>query len=147
MQKRALVVLALAFGLSAAAQEAAAPVPPLKSVADARKLADKAMGLFQKEKLAEGYDVLKPYWPLPPIEIDSIANTTATQWPIVEQRYGASIGTEFLTEQPLGNSFVRLIYLQKFERHAIRWVFIFYKPNDRWIVNSFSFDDSISAMF
>lgn len=144
--KSLFAVCALTFALSAAAQEVTA-VPPLATAADARKLADKAIVLFQQEKLAEGYAVLEPYWPLPEVEIDSLANQTATQWPMVKQRFGASLATEFIAEQKAGSSFVQFIYLQKFERHAMRWIFVFYKPGDRWIVNSFSFDDSVSLLF
>ena len=139
-------LVVLVFAVAGAAQPAPA-VPPLTTTADARKVADRAVALFQQEKLSEGYDVLKPHWPLAPVEIDSLANQTETQWPMVKQRFGASIATEFISEKKAGASFVQYVYLQKFERHAIRWVFVFYRPKDAWIVNSFSFDDSVSLLF
>ena len=145
MKRLAFAACVLAITLSVAAQEAAPP--PLTTAADARKLADRAMALFQQEKFEEGYNVLKPYWPLAPVEIDSLANQTTTQWPVVRQRFGASLGSEFIGEKTVGKSFVQFTYIQKFERHAIRWLFTFYRPSDRWIVNTASFDDTISAMF
>lgn len=143
MKRLALAALLLVVALTAAGQDA----PPLTTTADARKLADKAVALFQQGKFAEAYGALKPYWPLAAVEIDSLANQTETQWPVVRQRFGASIGSEFISEKKVGNSFVQFIYIQKFERHALRWLFTFYKPTDRWIVNGASFDDTISAMF
>jgi hypothetical protein len=119
----------------------------LSTLAETRKLADKAVGLFREEKITEAYGVLKPYWPLAPVEIDSLANQTTTQWPLVTQRFGSSLGTEFIRERKAGESFVQYIYLQKFERHAIRWLLVFYKAQDRWVINSVSFDDSIGALF
>jgi hypothetical protein len=117
------------------------------SLADARKVADKAVALFRQEKIVEGYAGLKPYWPLPPVEIDNLANQTNTQWPMVKQRFGSSIATEFVEEKRVGESFARYVYLQKFRNHAIRWIFMFYKPSDRWVINSVAFDDRVGLLF
>jgi hypothetical protein len=117
------------------------------TLSDAKKVADKAVSLFKQEKIVEAYGILKPYWPLAPVEIDNLANQTNTQWPMVKQRFGTSIATEFVKENKAGESLARFIYLQKFQNHAIRWVFIFYKPNDRWIINSVSFDDRLDLLF
>ena len=116
------------------------------NLTEARKVADKAVALFKEEKMVEGYNVVKPFWPLPPVEIDSLANQTATQWPMVKQRFGASLSTEFIVETKAGQSIAQLVYLHKFERHALRWVFVFYKPADRWLINSVSFDDKIDQL-
>lgn len=126
---------------------AALPADSFASPAEARQLADRVVALFVQEKIVEGYELLKPYWPLAPVEIDSLANQTGTQWPVVKQRFGASLGSEFISLRQAGQSLVELVYLHKFERHAIRWVFVFYKPADRWLINGVSFDDSISLLF
>ncbi len=126
---------------------AAARADHFDSLEDARKIADRAVAFFAEEKFAEGYGLLKPYWPLPPVEIDNLANQTNTQWPIVRQRFGTTVSTEFVEQLAGGSSFSRVIYLQKFQNHAIRWVFTFYKPKDRWVVNAVSFDDQIGQLF
>lgn len=137
---RLLALCALALPFSAMAES-------FSNLAEARKVADKAVALFKEEKMVEGYAVLKPYWPLPPVEIDGLANQTNTQWPVVKQRFGISLGTEFIQERKAGQSLAQLIYLHKFQRHALRWVFVFYKPDDRWVINAVSFDDSIGTLF
>jgi hypothetical protein len=119
----------------------------LKDLMQARKLSDQAVSLFIEEKFVEGYGVLKPFWPLPAVEIDSLANQTNMQWPMVRQRFGKSVGVEFVREQKVGESLIEYVYLQKFQHHALRWVFVFYKPKDQWIINSVSFDDNIKSMF
>ncbi len=133
--------------LAALLVPAALAAESLASPAEARKLADRVVALFVEEKIVEGYELLKPYWPLAPVEIDSLANQTGTQWPVVKQRFGASLGSEFIGVRQAGQSLVELVYLHKFERHAIRWVFVFYKPADRWLINGVSFDDSIELLF
>jgi hypothetical protein len=105
------------------------------------------MGYFKLDKISEGYSVLKPYWPLPSVEIDNLINKTTTQWPMVKQRFGESLGTEFIKEERVGKSFVRYTYLHKFNNHAIRWLFILYKPKGQWVINGVSFDDNVNELF
>ncbi|MET0091337.1 MAG: hypothetical protein ABW068_15190 [Candidatus Thiodiazotropha sp.] len=117
------------------------------SLKEARSVFEQAMKAFQSEQITEGYGILKPYWPMPGVELENLANTTNTQWPMVKQRFGTSIGTEFILEEKAGNSLARFIYLQKFEHHAIRWIFRLYKPRDKWVINGVSFDDQIEQLF
>jgi hypothetical protein len=125
----------------------AARADGLATLSEARKVSDRAVALFVQEKFAEGYGSLKAYWPLPAVEIDNLANQTNMQWPIVRQRFGTSIGTDFVRQIDGGSSFARFVYLQKFQNHAVRWVFTFYKPKDQWIINAVSFDDKIELLF
>lgn len=37
--------------------------------------------------------------------------------------------------------------LQKFQNHAIRWVFVLYKPQKRWMINGVFFDDQLKELF
>ena len=59
-----------------------------------------------------------------------------------EELVGEYHGEEFLFKGELGESFVTYIYFAKYERQPIRFTFEFYKPNNKWIVYSFKFDDS-----
>jgi|TARA_Y100000296_G_scaffold30684_1_gene35641 hypothetical protein len=40
-----------------------------------------------------------------------------------------------------------VVYIQKFERHMMRWKFYFYNPGGGWVLNTFNTDDKISLMF
>lgn len=117
------------------------------TLADARKVTDRAVALFAEEKFTDGYGVLKPYWPLPAAEVDTLANQTNMQWLAVRQRFGAPVGTEFMSEAQAGSSLARFTYLLKFQNHAVRWVFTLYKPKDRWIVNGVFTDDQLNQLF
>ncbi|MDO8413078.1 MAG: hypothetical protein Q7S51_04715 [Gallionellaceae bacterium] len=117
------------------------------SLAEARKISDKVVLFFKQEKIADAYGLLKPYWPIPVVEVDSMANQTNIQWPMLKQRFGTSIATEFVKEEKVGESLARYVYLHKFQNHAVRWVFTFYKPNDRWVINSVTMDDRIGDLF
>jgi len=114
---------------------------------EARRMAEQAVGLFSEEKFVEGYDLLKPYWPLPAAEVDNMANQTLQQWPVIKARFGASLGVEFVSQTDVGNSLSQVIILQKFQNHAIRWVFVLYKPQKRWMINGVFFDDQLKELF
>ena len=134
-------------GLLAVAIPAVSAAGEFESLADARKFTDRTVELFRDEKIVEAFESMKPYWPLPAAEIETVASQTSLQWPVVRQRFGPSVGTEFVKQLDGGPSFARFIYLQKFQNHAIRWVFTFYKPKDRWVINAVSFDDQVNLLF
>ena len=119
----------------------------LPDIETALALSLSAMEQFGAEDIATGYNILKPYWPLPMVEIDNLANQTATQWPVVQQRFGRSLGIEFVKKENVGESFVRFTHVQKFEKHALRWIFTFYRPGEHWVINSVTFDDQIDLLF
>ncbi|MDX8387322.1 MAG: hypothetical protein R8M46_02165 [Ghiorsea sp.] len=118
-----------------------------KDISKTKLLSDQIMQHFIKEEFVKGLNIAKNYWPLPPVEIDGLANTINTQWSIVKQRFGTPTGIEFIRKERLGESFIRLFYLHKFENHAIYWVFTFYKPNNEWKINGISFKDDFGFLF
>jgi hypothetical protein len=133
-----MLLLALAAG-GASADDLASP-------AEARALADRAVALLQQEKLDDAYGAVKPYWPVNVAELDGALADTHAQWPVVRANFGSPLAAEFVREVRAGSSLVRYVYLQKFERHAIVWLFTFYRPADRWILSSLSFSDDLEAM-
>ena len=119
----------------------------IDSTQETRLLADKMISHFVKKEFQRGLALAKPYWPLPEVEIDGLANQIANQWPIVDQRFGQTTGQEFIREERIGKSFVRYYYLHKFENHAIYWQITFFRPLDKWKVNEVTFKDSLEPLF
>jgi len=60
-----------------------------------------------------------------------------------EDYVGKYYGYELIVEKKLGESYILLSYLVKFDRQPIRYTFQFYKPKDKWSIYSFQFDGSI----
>ena len=119
----------------------------LKNDKQTKDLATKATNQFGKEKIKEGFSLLKPHWPLPEAEIENLINQTEMQWSMVEKRFGKSIAVEFVREERIAESFIKYLFIQKFENHAIRWEIIFYKPRDTWKINMVKWDDKIHLLF
>lgn len=55
---------------------------------------------------------------------------------------GEYYGYEKLVKKQLGESYVLYAYFLKFDRQFLRLTFQFYKPNDKWMLYSFQFDDN-----
>lgn len=53
---------------------------------------------------------------------------------------GEFYGYELLVEKKLGDSFVLLSYLGKYDRQPIRFTFEFYKPDEEWKIFGLKFD-------
>ena len=119
----------------------------LQSRAETRHLSDKLVNLFLQEKFQVAADSMKPYWPIPEVEIDGLVNQINQQWPLVRQRFGRGVATEFIGEESIGKSFVRYYYLHKFENHAIYWRINYYRPRSEWKINQVVFLDSLDELY
>jgi hypothetical protein len=119
----------------------------LPSPEAARDLAERVMQRVAKDDIEGGLATLKPYWLMGPGEFDAIAEKVKLQLPLLRQRFGKAIGYEFIRDEKVGTSLHQFTYLQRFEKHATRWVFIFYRGEKDWLLNSFWFDDNTRALF
>jgi hypothetical protein len=119
----------------------------LPSPEAARDLAERVMQRVAKDDIEGGLATLKPYWLLGPGEFDAIAEKVKLQLPLIRQRFGKAIGYEFIKDEKVGASLRQFTYLQRFEKHTARWIFIFYRGEKDWLLNSFWFDDNTRALF
>jgi len=119
----------------------------LKDKEAARELAKKVMEKIADGDTEGGVSLVKPYFIIPDHEFAGMLNSIRMQAPAIEQRFGKTIGTEFVALEEAGDSLMLIMYMQKFEKHVMRWKFYFYKPNDAWVLNTFNTDDQIQLMF
>jgi len=110
-------------------------------------LCDSAMKAVAGGEIGDGFAELRPCWVFSPKDFADYQIKTIQKMTSLTPTYGKVVGWEFVREDAAGESLLRLIYLQKFERHALGWVFIFYKPRDRWLLNEFRWDESIERVF
>ena len=90
---------------------------------------------------------MKPYAVVPAAEFDAFSAQFASQLPNILQRYGSAVGSEFVREEKAGDSLVRLIYLAKHQKSAMRWFFVFYRGEKGWVLSDFKFDGNVIALF
>lgn len=58
---------------------------------------------------------------------------------------GTFYGYEQITTKNTSPSLILFSYLAKHDRQPIRFTFMFYKPQDKWILYKFKFDDGFEA--
>lgn len=57
------------------------------------------------------------------------------------------IGFEKLTEKSLGESLKVSVYLVKYERQPLRFIFKYYKGKEKWMLYNLKFDENIDDEF
>jgi len=119
----------------------------LKGTFEARQLTDRVMAKVGEGSIESGLQMMKPYLIIPVAEFDVMIDRLKMQMPAMTQRFGKSIGTEFIREDKTGENLFRIVHIHRFERHPMRWVFYFYRGKDGWVLNSFKTDDEISKLF
>jgi hypothetical protein len=120
----------------------------MKDLSGARKLLDDAMASVSREDLPGAFSKLKPYWvKLPDGEFDVMIGRMADQHRNLAPRFGKSLGSQFVSQKAVADTAAYFLYVEKFERHLVRWHFYLYHPKDRWQMNSVFFDDQIQGLF
>jgi hypothetical protein len=119
----------------------------LKSEAEVKQLVEKAMSQVAKNDLTSAFALLKPYVVIPESEFQGWILQTKSQRDQFGTRYGKSVGYDFVGEKKAGESILRLIYIEKTEKHALPWIFLFYKAPTGWTLNAFSWSDQIQNVF
>ncbi|KJD33159.1 hypothetical protein PK35_08360 [Tamlana nanhaiensis] len=74
---------------------------------------------------------------------DDIDKVVGTVNGFTESYMGKYYGQELITIKKFSESFVLYSYLVKYDRQPIRFIFKFYKPNDKWVLYSYALDDSL----
>lgn len=92
-------------------------------------------------------EIAMPHWPLPKLEVEAMAQKTEEHLGMASKRFGKLIGTEYVKMEAVGESLVRYIYIQKFANHATRWMIVFYRPEQKWLINVVTWDDELHGLF
>jgi hypothetical protein len=119
----------------------------LAAESDLRKFADKVMELAGKGDVVAAFDTMRPYVALSDSEFQSTALASKSQRDQIAPRFGKSIGYEFISSKKVGDSLIRLTYIEKTEKTAVPWFFYFYKTNAGWSLNAYLWSGQINSLF
>ncbi len=151
MRKSRLVLAALvvAFLASCASDRAfAQDAPLLRSESDVQDLCDRALSNIVNGDISQGIGVLRPYaTSISKEDVDALEAQITGQTPTIQKNYGQPLGYLLISKDNLRDTVMRMTYIVKYQKHLIRWNFIFYKPVDSWVLDYFNYDDSIDALF
>ncbi len=117
------------------------------SVREMQEYCERILSHLQGGDVDSAFVLIKSQWLFDPAEIDSVWEKTANQLPGLQNRFGDILAVSEVGSERVGELVIRFTYVIKYERHVVRWLFVFYKPRTKWILNSFKWDDSISELF
>lgn len=118
-----------------------------KSDKEFRTFADSVMEQAASGDIVGALNTMGPYTVIPEAEFQGAVLQSKAQRDQYAMRYGKSVGYEFISEDKAGKSLVRLIYIEKTEKHALPWAFYFYKSPQGWLLNSFQWNDQLPLVF
>ena len=118
-----------------------------KTEIEVKAFSRKISELFKNDSIIELFTEVKKYWPVPENELTDMQTKTISTLNIIKARYGASIGFIKVKEEKINDFALRETYLIRYTNHALRLIFTYYKNNEGWIVNGFTWDDSFVEEF
>ena len=130
-----LTMLGLAYGAT------------LRTPEEAKELAEKVLSRAVAGDMDGIATIVKPYWPFPEDELETLVAQTAQQRNLLANRLGKSLGFTFVRRETAADTFLRLVYIERFENTGRRWLFTFYKVKNVWKFNGFACDEEIAKLF
>lgn len=119
---------------------------PVPTKADLRKITDQIMDQMGRGGIDAGFKLLKPRTIVPEAEFDAMVGQAKLQIPMIAQRFGDPLGSEFIREECAGQSVIKFTYISRYDRHALRWRFYGYRGSKGWVINTFAFDDKLQEL-
>ncbi len=119
----------------------------LTNIEATKQACAEAAAKFASTEPESAYTALIPYWPLPKEEIQNLGYQSKTQLGMVGDRFGPAIGAEHVKTTLVGQSLAKHVFLIKFEKHAMRFSCVFYRPKNDWLVNAVVWDDKPHNLF
>lgn len=144
---RLAVAMALSIGLFPVVSRSADGVPA-ESIARLREFTDAALDAIRKDDVPLFVEALAEQagWN----EEQKLKNLQK----VAESRglLRGAIGPgedriEFVKAQTIGDSFVRLIYLEHHVGSAVVWRFVFYRPRNEWRMINMTWDGNLEPLF
>src|SRR5689334_22604206 len=99
----------------------------LSSEADIRPFTDRLMGLQVASGMTAVTEAMKSFTAGSDAEFQTVALSSQVQREQYSNKIGKTIGYEFISQKKVGDSLVRVVYIEKTERAALSWYFFFYK--------------------
>ena len=148
LKLRGLVIGSLLVGLVVlGVSPSVAGVEYLEDELECVKLSGQFMRDMVAGKLQEAFDRVSPYFPISKRNFDNLVDQTEIQLRGTAPNFGTMIGYEFVREERVSEFLVRYTFVIKHELTLTRWIFIYYKPDDRWLLNSLYWDDQVESLF
>jgi len=141
------VVILLMLVLLSTPAKPAAGVEYLSDEMACVKLAGSFMRDVVEGRIVGAFDRVRPYFPIPQQDFEDLVSRTESQLRGSERDFGRMLGYKFVREERVKDFLVRFTFIIKHELTVTRWRFLYYKPEDGWLLNSLYWDDQVKNLF
>lgn len=138
-------LLAIFLPLVVTLTSAQTTLPDLPAV---RAFSDETMRGIASEAISISSERLIPLWArIRPEFVRERVEILQAEERRIRGLFGKPLGFEFIGERRLGESLVRLTYVERLERAPVLWHMYFYRAKDKWELQSISYDEELGVLF
>ncbi|MDH5835255.1 DUF2059 domain-containing protein [Luteimonas kalidii] len=119
---------------------------PIPSADEAVALSDRVMQSVGGD-VRGALDLLVAHSVIDPDQLDPLIDKLEESMPMADGRYGKVLDYELLRNDTIGDSVMRLMFLQRRERYAMNWQFVWYRGDGGWLLSGFRFADDLGHLF
>jgi hypothetical protein len=141
MQK--LILALLIFAVNSAFAQARHP----KTKEEIIGVCNKFMDDFRAGNYGIAFANIKPYTVIETYKLDTITGRVRNQMTTTIRVYGKALSYEEVSEKEAKNAVVRLVYLLRFEKAFLRFVFILYNNGSGWTITTFDYSENVDDLF
>ena len=134
-----IVISLVVLGGSTARAEDKAGAPR-----EPKAAAESFLGGMRDGKIEAAYDALLAGSPIPEQtqQYQLLKGQTQSQL----QLFGKALDYEFIQQKEVGKSVLILKYILRYEKDAVTWTLVFYRPKDQWVVTALSYRPTIQYL-
>lgn len=111
------------------------------------KLSGQFMRNVVTGNIEEAFTTIGPYFPISQREYNNLLEQTETQLQGSKSSFGDALDYKFVREETVGEFLARYIFVIRHEMTATVWRFLYYKPSEKWLLNSLHWNDDVSQLF
>ena len=111
------------------------------------KLSGRFMQNMVEGEIEQAFSLIEPHFPISRQQFENLMENTKTQLQGSQGDFGNTLGYKFVREERVKDFLVRFTFVLKHEFIFTKWRFIYYKPSEKWLLNSLNWDDQAEGLF
>lgn len=119
----------------------------LSNEVDCVKLSGQFMQRMVEGEIEEGFSLVAPYFPVSEQKLENLIEETHSQLMGVKPDFGNALNYKFVSEERVDNFLLRFTFVIKHEFTVTVWHFVYYRPGDKWLLNSLRWNDQVEGLF
>lgn len=111
------------------------------------KLSGRFMKSIVEGDVDKAFSFVDPYFPISQSELDNLVHQTRVQLQGSQPNFGSMLNYKFVRKERVEDFLIRFTFVIKHELTVTVWKFLYYRPEDRWLLNSLNWNDQVKDLF